>query len=99
MAQKTTVAIRFTTEIADIRRTEFVNELSRLIVYRLKKSRSEEEGKSFMRQWFRLPNRPLVFCINIWGEHETVEVRRVLGELVPEITRRQLPVVVDIVNE
>ena len=98
MAQKTTVVIRFTQKILEQRRIGFVNELSRLIVFRLKQSRPPIGSEQFMRQWFRLPDDELVYCINVWGQHETAEVRKVIADLAGEIEQKQMPVVLDIVN-
>ncbi len=99
MVRKTTVAIRFTQEIADVRRTGFVNDLSRLILDRLKGKRPEALGNSFRMQWFRLPNQPLLFCVNVWGEHETAEVRSVVSEIAAECIQKSLPVTLDIIME
>lgn len=100
MAQKTTVAIRFTTELNDARKTGFVNELSKLIVYKLKQARPKpDEEKDFTQQWFRLPNEENIFCVAIWGKHETVEVRKVVSEIAEECARDHRPVVLDIIME
>jgi hypothetical protein len=98
MAQKTTVAVRFTQKILEGRRIGFVNELSRLIVFRLKEKRPPSPSEQFVRQWFRLPDDELVYCINVWGEHETHEVRKVISDLAGEIEQKQMPVVLDIIN-
>jgi hypothetical protein len=100
MARKTTVAIRFTKEIAEIRRTGFVDELSKLIVFKLQASRpGSKEKQAFRQQWFRLKDENLVYCVNIWGEHETAEVRQVVSDVATECEEKALPVVLDIVLE
>lgn len=99
MAQKTTVAVRFTVDgLAEIRQTKFVNEVSRLIVHKMKRTRSPEDGAALMRQWMRLGDDPRVFMINIWGEHDASEVRQVIAELATELEQIKAPVALDIVN-
>lgn len=99
MAKKTTVAVRFTKEIAEIRRTGFVNDLSRLIVEKLKENRPGTVDKSFVQQWFRLPDEKLVYIVNVWGEHETKEVREVVHAVAIQCDEQALPVVLDIVMQ
>jgi len=100
MAEKTTVAVRFTKPILDVRKEGFVNELGHLIVYHLKKNRPAKGAmKEFKIQWFRLPEEKHVYCVNIWGKHETVEVRQVVCDLAKQCAEQKISVVMDIVME
>jgi hypothetical protein len=99
MAMKSCVAIRFTTNVLEVRREGFVNETYRLILYHLKKNRSKEAGETFEMRWYRLPDEPLVYCVDVIGEHEPSEVRAVIAELALEAEKKELPVVLDMIRE
>ncbi|HVY61577.1 MAG TPA: hypothetical protein VHF22_07985 [Planctomycetota bacterium] len=100
MARKTTVAVRFTKDIAEVRRVGFVDELSKLIVFRLQERRPGSKlEQTFRQQWFRLGDDKLVYIVNIWGEHETIEVRDVVSKIATECDEKALPVVLDIIME
>jgi hypothetical protein len=101
MAEKTTVAVRFTKHLLDVRMEGFVNELGHLIVYRLKQKRTAKDAfKDFKIQWMRIPpEEECTYAIIIWGKHETLEVREVVCEIARECAAQQLSVTLDIVME